>query len=152
MMCFRRTLLRALLPAACLLMSLPAQALPSCTVASGGVLSFGAVVPLASTGNVGSNSGASFWINCSSDVTSVPAIHSATARVMASGGASLPFSLSAQSPGGQALPASAPGHPLAIALDGSNQVVTLHGLIRAADFAGLPAGAYSQVISVTVEY
>jgi spore coat protein U-like protein len=56
----------------------PALAAPTCTIASGATLSFGAVVALASTGDVTTNSGTSLWVNCNSDVTGAPALYSAT--------------------------------------------------------------------------
>jgi hypothetical protein len=34
----------------------------------------------------------------------------------------------------------------------SNRTATLHGRLRAADFRSLPAGVYSQVIELTIEY
>jgi spore coat protein U-like protein len=138
--------------AATLLAANQANAVPTCTIASAAVLSFGTVVPLASTGDISTNSGGSFWINCNADVTSVPAIYSGTPRLMAFGDSGLPFQLSAEHAGGLGLPSTSPGYPVDIAHDGSNQTVTLYARILAADFKGLPAGAYSQVLSVTVEY
>lgn len=140
------------LPLLLLACASPAWAVPTCTVASGGALSFGAVVALASTPDVQTNSGASFWVNCTSDVASTPAIYSATARTMTSGGNSLPFALSAVSAGGPGLPTGLPGAPLAIAKDGSNETVTLYGEILTTDFKGLPSGQYSQSITITVVY
>jgi spore coat protein U-like protein len=130
----------------------PALAAPTCTIASGATLSFGAVVALASTGDVTTNSGTSLWVNCNSDVTAAPALYSATPRTLVSGGNSLPFALSAVSPGGAELPAASAGAPLAIARDGTNHTVTLYGRIAASDFRMLPAGAYSRAISLTLEY
>lgn len=130
----------------------PALAVPTCTVASGASLSFGTVVPLASTGDIASNSGSSFWVNCTIDVSSTPAIYSISTRTMTNGGSVLPFHLSAISPGGLSLPTSPPGSPLALDKNGSNETVTLYGKILAADFKGLPSGVYSQVVWVTVEY
>lgn len=143
---------RLLCFALALLASGPALAVPTCTVASGGLLSFGNVVPLASTGDIGSNTGGSFWINCNTEVTSSPAIYSASLRQMSNGAAILPFRLSVSSVGGADLAVSAPGTALDLARDGSNETVTIYGKILAADFKGLPSGAYSQVVMVTVEY
>jgi len=143
----------ALLP---LLILLPhsgaAFAIPTCTVASGATLSFGAVVALASTGDVTANSGGSFWVNCTSDVSTTPTLYSATARSMIQGGNTLPFTLSLVSPGGADLPATSPGAALSIPKDGTNRTVTLYGKIRAADFKGLPSGLYSRTLSLTVSY
>lgn len=129
-----------------------AHAVPVCTVASGASLAFGNVVALASTGDIGSNTGSSLWINCNAEVGAMPRIHSASQRVMVSGAGSLPFLLSMSSPGGIELPVSAPGAVAVIALDGSNQTVTLHGKIFAADFSALPSGSYLGQLVITVEY
>jgi hypothetical protein len=127
-------------------------ALPRCTIATGAYLSFGPVVALASTGNVSTNSGGSFWVNCTSDVTVAPSLYSATPRTMTSGGHSLAFALSAVAPGGAELPTASPGAPLGITRNGSNQTVTLHGRIDASHFRSLPAGAYARSIALTLEY
>ncbi len=129
-----------------------AWAVPTCTVASGGALAFGPVIALASTPNVSTNSGTSFWVNCTADVTTTPAIYSSTTRAMVSGSSSLPFALSVISPGGLELRSSSPGTPLTISKNGSNETVTLYGKIFANDFKALPAGVYVQVITLTVEY
>lgn len=129
-----------------------AWAVPTCTVASGGALAFGPVIALASTPDVSTNTGTSFWINCTADVATTPAIYSGTPRTMVSGGNSLPFALSAVSPGGLELRSGSPGTPLTISKNGSNETVTLYGKIFANDFKAQPAGVYLQVISLTVEY
>lgn len=129
-----------------------AGAVPTCTVASGGVLAFGPVIALASAPDVSTNTGTSFWVNCTAEVTTTPAIYSSTPRLMMSGGYSLPFALSAVSPGGLELRSSSPGTPLSISKNGSNETVTLYGKILAHDFRALPAGTYLQVITLTVEY
>jgi len=129
-----------------------AFAVPTCTVASGATLSFGSVAALASTGIVTTNTGGSFWINCTNDVTTTPALYSATTRTLVSGANTLPFRLSAVSAGGADLPIAPGGAPLGIAKNGSNQTVTLHGTISAADFKALPSGVYSGTIALTLEY
>jgi spore coat protein U-like protein len=129
-----------------------AWAVPTCTIASGATLSFGSVIALASTGDVTTNSGSSLWMNCTSDVTTTPALYSVTTRTLVSGVNSFPFALSASSPGGVELATSSPGTPLGIAKNGSNQTVTLYGKIYNANFRALPAGAYSRVVDLTVEY
>lgn len=140
--------LAALLAAACT----NGLAVPTCTVATGATLSFGNVVALASTGDVTTNSGSSFWLNCTSDVTAAPSLYSPTSRTLTSGGNSLPFALSAVTPGGAELPSASPGVPLAFTRNGTNQTVTLHGRIHSSDFRSLPAGAYAGSIELTVEY
>ncbi len=129
-----------------------AWAVPTCTIASGASLSFGSVVALASTGDVTTNSGSSFWVNCTSDVTATPTLHSATQRTLVSGGSSLPFTLSASSPGGAELPTASPGAPLGMPRNGTNQVVTLYGRILSSHFRSLPSGFYSTSITLTLEY
>ena len=129
-----------------------AQAIPTCTIASGAMLSFGAVVALASTGDVNTNSGSSFWVNCTSDVVAAPTLYSATPPILLSGGNSLPFALSIVSPGGAELPIVSPGTQLGITRNGSNQVVTLYGKILATHFQSLSPGMYSSYITLTLEY
>jgi spore coat protein U-like protein len=128
------------------------QAVPTCTIASGAMLSFGAVVALASTGDVTTNSGGSFWVNCTSDVAPAPALYSATPRTLLSGGNSLPFAMSIVSPGGVELPTASPGAQLSLARNGSNQMVTLYGKVLAANFQSLSPGMYSRSITLTLEY
>ena len=128
------------------------QAVPTCTLASGAMLSFGAVVALASTGDVTTNSGSSFWVNCTSDVGAAPALYSATPRTLLSGGNSLPFALSIVSPGGVELPTASPGAQLGLTRNGSNQMVTLYGNILATNFQSLSPGMYSRSITLTLEY
>lgn len=127
-------------------------AVPTCTVATGATLSFGAVVALASTADVTTNSGGSFWVNCTSDVPAAPLLHSATPRTLTSGGNSLAFALSAVTPGGAELPTASPGAPLGFTRNGTNQTVTLHGRIDSSHFRSLPAGAYARSIALTLEY
>lgn len=129
-----------------------ALAVPTCTVATGATLSFGAIVALASTGDVTTNSGSSFWVNCTPDVTTSPSLYSATPRALSSGGNSLPFALSAVTPGGAELPAASPGAPLAITRDGTNQTITLHGRLSSIHFRSLPSGGYARSIALTLEY
>jgi len=129
-----------------------ALAVPTCTIAAGATLSFGAVVALASTGDVTTNTGSSLWVNCTSDVVTTPRLYSPTARTLVSGNNTLEFSLSASSPGGIELATSSPGTALEFAKNGSNQTVVLYGKLFAANFRALPSGLYSRVISLTVEY
>ena len=143
---------RSWLAAVLMCLGTSAFAVPTCTVASGATLSFGAIVALASTSDVTTNSGSSFWVNCTSDVAAAPALYSATARSLQSGANTLPFALSGVSPGGSDLPTAFPGMTLGIARNGSNQTVTLYGKVLAADFKALPSGTYTRVISLTVEY
>jgi hypothetical protein len=115
------------------------------------MLSFGAVVALASTGDVTTNSGSSLWVNCTSEVAAAPALYSAT-RTLLSGSNSLPFALSIVSPGGAELPTASPGAQLGLTRNGSNQIVTLYGKILATNFQSLSPGMYSRSITLTLEY
>lgn len=143
-----RGLLATMLAAACT----HAWAVPTCTVATGATLSFGAIVALASTGDVTTNTGSSFWVNCTADVSAAPSLYSATPRMLASGSNGLPFALSAVTPGGAELPSASPGAPLEFTRNGTNQTVTLHGRIHSGSFSSLPAGAYATSIALTIEY
>jgi hypothetical protein len=79
-------------------------------------------------------------------------MHSSTPRTLISGAHSLPFALSAVTPGGAELPATSPGAALGFARNGTNQTITLHGRIGASNFRSLPAGAYTRQIALTLEY
>jgi hypothetical protein len=129
-----------------------ASAVGMCSVASSAVISFGAIPALASTGDITANSGTTLWVNCTSDVTSTPSLYSATPRTLTSSWGSLPFNLSIVSPTGAELASAPPGTLLSITRNGSNQVVTLHGMVSAYDFRSLPSGNYSRVLALTVEY
>ena len=138
--------------AVCALVVANAWAAPQCSVASGSTMTFGNVVALASTPDQTTDSGTSFWINCNNEVAAAPVLFSSSARVMSGNGSGLPFKLSLVSAAGTDLPTTAPGTPLGIVNNGTNQTVTLYGKIRAVDFKALPSGLYSTAISLTIEY
>lgn len=144
----RQALLVALLSGACT----HGLAVPTCTVATGATLSFGAVIALASAADATTHSGSSFWLNCTPDVTAAPSLYSATPRLLISGDNSLAFTLSAVTPGGAELPTASPGAPLGFVRDGTNRTVTLHGHMDAGHFSSLPGGAYARSIVLTLEY
>lgn len=123
-----------------------------CSVGMGGLLDFGAIVALASSGNVDSNSGASLVVRCDADVTLPPALYSGTSRDLSGPGGALPFRLSLLSPGGPDLPEAPPGAPLALPSDGADHAVVLHGRLRATDFAALPSGSYGATVTITLQY
>ena len=129
-----------------------AWAVPTCTVAPTATLSFGTVVALAATGDISTNTGSSFWVNCTSDTTVSPSLYSATSRTLLSGAGSLPFTLSVNSPGGIEIASAPPGTQLGIVRDGTNQTVVLYGRIFASSFQSLPAGVYTRSIVLTIEY
>lgn len=127
-------------------------AAPTCTVATSATLSFGVVIALASSADVTSNTGSSFWINCTSDVLAAPLLYSGTPRALVSNGHSLAFGLSTVAPGGPELPTTSPGTALGVPHNGNNQTVTLHGRLESRHFKSLPAGAYARSVALTVEY
>jgi spore coat protein U-like protein len=121
-------------------------------VAASPNLSFGSVIALANTPDVDANTGSSFWVNCNSEVVAAPTLYSSSERTMFSGASQLPFHLSLSTPGGSELPSQFPGATLDMINDGTHQTITVHGRLRALDFHSLPAGVYSQVIELTIEY
>lgn len=129
-----------------------AYAIPTCSIASGAMIAFGPIVALESTGSVTANSGATFWVNCTSDVSSSPTLYSSTPRTLQSGGNSLPFSLSAVAAGSIELPTLPGGQSITMVRNGTPQTVTLYGRVAAADFKGLPSGSYARSITLTLEY
>ena len=137
---------------ACVVLCQGARAAPECTVAANPALSFGPVIALASSSDVDANSGSSLWVSCNNEVTGAPALYSASDRTLASGASLLPFRLSLSTPGGSELPAQFPGAVLDMVSDGTQQAITVHGRLRAADFRSLPAGVYSRMVELTIEY
>ena len=130
-----------------------AMAAPTCTIATGATLSFGSVVALASTPDQTTNSGTSFWVNCSEDVTTAPTLYSSTTpRTLQSSVYSIPLALSTHSPGGPELPFAAPGMPLSLLRNGTAETVVLYAKIQSTHFRSLPSGSYTAVLSLTVEY
>lgn len=116
-------------------------------------IDFGAVVALASSGNKTGDSGSSFQVACSSDLS--PKIYSTSARVMDDGAAhTLPFDLcTAACNGSNSLPATqGAASALTITQDGTLQPVKLYGAVQASDFQALPAGAYSKTVTINVDY
>ena len=128
--------------------SAPAFAL--CAVSGSATIAFGAFEALASSGNQSANSGSTFVVKCTPNEK--PALYSTTPRTLVSGTSSLPFSLSIVSPGGPELPTMSPGAPMSFLQDNKDQVFVIHGLVRSADFRGLPSGTYSRVVTLTLEY
>jgi hypothetical protein len=133
----------------------------SATLTSGcevqaGSIAFGSIVTLASVGDKTADSGTTFKVACSSDVT--PTIASTTVRSMSDGAGTphlLPFNLSL-TPGAAAddLATTTPV-ALTITQDGTMQTVPLYGKVLAANFTGanaLPAGSYTNTMIVDVAY
>jgi hypothetical protein len=121
--------------------------------AAAATIDFGSVVTLASSGNKTADSGSTFQVACSSDLS--PKIYSTTARAMTDGGVnSLPFDLClAACTGSNSLPsAQGSAEALSMVQDGTLQPVKLYGSLLASDFKGLPAGSYSKIVTINVDY
>lgn len=130
-----------------------AMAVPTCTIATAATLSFGSVVALASTPDQTTNSGTSFWVNCSEDVVAAPSLYSSTTpRTLVYGADSIPFALSTEAPGGPELPFASPGMPLNLLRNGTAETVVLYAKIQSIHFRSLPSGSYTAVLSLTLEY
>ena len=119
---------------------------------SSAAIAFGSVTALLSSGNKAANSGSGFSVACSSDLS--PKIYSDTARTMTDGTNNLDFDLClAACDGSNGLGAdSGSANTLSITQNGSPQPVALHGRITAANFKALPAGAYTKIVTVSVDY
>jgi len=125
----------------------------SCTVGSGGTLSFTGIVALASTASQTTDSGQSFKVRCDSGVTGTLRLYSATPRVLRNGANSLPFNLSLTSgAASDDLPTNSPGTSFSVAPDGLDHAVTMYAKVFTQDFRALHGGLYSASITVTVEY
>jgi hypothetical protein len=133
----------------------------SATLASGcevqaGTISFGSIVTLASSGNQIADSGTTFKVACSSDVS--PTIASTTTRSMTDGAPTpslLPFNLSMTAGAASNDLASTTPAALSITQNGALQTVTLYAKVLASNFTGvnaLPAGVYSNTMVVDVAY
>lgn len=148
-----RPQLRALCGLCLLTICQLASALPTCTIATGATLSFGNVVALASTPDQTTNSGSSFWVECSADVASTPSLYSSTTpRMLVSGSNSIPLALSTEFSGGPELPFASPGMPLNLLMNGNAQTVVLYARVQSIHFRALPSGVYAATLSLTLEY
>ena len=147
----RQRRLRQLLAASLCAAVVGAQAVPTCTVATGATLNFGAIVALASTPDQLTQSGSSFWVNCSADVSNAPSLYSTTPWALHAADQTLPFQLSLNN-FLTLLPTNGPGAALPIVANGSNQVVTIYARLLATQFRALPAGDYTGVVSVSIDY
>lgn len=117
---------------------------------------FDAISSFADT-DVVADTGGTLMIACTTGTT--PLIWSDSPRVLTGPGAGvveIPFSLG-QTPATaltDALPIIAAGEAIAapFVADGTEQSVPLHGLIKAADYAGKDPGLYSASITINVNY
>lgn len=110
-----------------------------------------------SDADVVADTAGSLLIACTAGTT--PLIWSDSTRTLSGPGAGveiIPFSLG-QTPAAaltDALPIISTGEAIAapFVADGTEQAVPLHGLIKAADFAGKPPGVYTASITINVNY
>lgn len=136
-------------------MTVSATVSEACSV-SASTMVFPAISPFSETDVVADTAG-SLLIACTALTT--PLIWSDSPRVLTGPGAGvdeIPFSLG-QTPATaltDALPIIATGEAIAapFVADGTEQPVPLHGLIKAADYAGKVPGLYSAVITINVNY
>jgi spore coat protein U-like protein len=124
----------------------------SCSV-SAATMGFGSFAALLATGARTADTGESLSIACTTGTS--PKIWSDTARTLSNGTDSFAFNLS-QSSGAAAdnlplLSSSAEAIP-SFTADGSSKLVTLYGMIPAANFSNKPVGVYTANIQVKVDY
>ncbi|HVZ45626.1 MAG TPA: spore coat protein U domain-containing protein [Ramlibacter sp.] len=133
-------------------MSVSATLTSACEVQTSGSIDFGSVVALASTGDQAVSNATGLTVACSNGLS--PSLYSATDRNMLNGADQLPFDLCvADCTGSNGMGASSDAAtPIDITTDGSLHAVPLYARIKAADFKGLPAGAYSKTVTINVLY
>ena len=131
-------------------MTVDATLTTGCEVTATSAIHFGSFVALASTGDKTADSGSTFQVACSN--SAAPKLYAVGTRQMVNGANVLPFNLSLTE-GAEAdnLPLVT-GTALAITQNGSLQNVTIYGKTLAANFKGLPSGAYTTTVAMTVEY
>jgi hypothetical protein len=136
-------------------MTVSATVSEGCSV-SASTMTFPAISPFADTDVVADTAG-SLLIACTALTT--PLIWSDSLRILTGPGAGeveIPFSLG-QTPATaltDALPIIVAGEAIAapFVADGTEQAVPLHGLIKAADYAGMAPGLYTAIITINVNY
>lgn len=127
----------------------------ACSV-SASTMTFPSISPFATTDAVADTAG-SLMIACTAATS--PLIWSDTPRILTGPGAGIveiPFSLGQTTVTAltNALPVIVAGEAIAapFVANGTEQAVPLHGLIKAADYAGKAPGLYSTVITINVNY
>jgi len=125
----------------------------ACAVSSAATISFGTVSTL-DTADVTANSGGTFTVACSSDMT--PKIFATGTRAIGIlGAATLPFKLSLDSTfvAADLATTGSPGDDLGITQDGTDKTVILYARLAKTDFNLLPAGVYTtNGVTVSVSY
>jgi spore coat protein U-like protein len=133
-------------------LAVDATLVSACTVSSTATISFGSFSSQ-TAGDTTANSGSTFLVACSSDLT--PLIFATGTRTLVNGGNILPFNLSLTS--GAAtndLPLTlGTAEALTVTQDGAPHAVLLYARALTANYAGLPAGVYNAgTITVSVSY
>ncbi|MBE0546698.1 MAG: spore coat protein U domain-containing protein [Rubrivivax sp.] len=121
----------------------------ACAVSAGATIGFGSFSTLAAADET-ADSGSTFTVACSSDM--VPTIFATGTRTIINGVNTLPFNLSLTSGAANDDLPTVLGSAAALTLvkDGTAKVVTLYAKLAKANFASLPAGAYTNSGAVTV--
>ena len=124
----------------------------ACEVSGTSTISFGNFAALSSTGNKTADSGSSFQVACSNSAS--PTIYATGTRKMLNGTYELPFNLSLTSgAASDDLPSSSgTAAALTVTQDGTLQDVAIYAKTLASDFRGLPSGAYTTNVTVSVAY
>lgn len=121
-----------------------------------GAISFGNIVTLASTPDQTADSGSTFQVACSSDLS--PTIASTTLRKMSDGAGTphlLPFNLSLTAAAASDNFPSATPVALPTAKDGTMKALTIYAKVLNSNFTGtnaLPAGTYTATLVMDVTY
>ena len=124
----------------------------ACSVSPTAAIHFGNITSLLAAGDKTGDSGSTFQVACSSDVS--PLISNADTHTMLFGAIPLPFNLSlVAGAAANDFPPTATG--LVMTKDGTLQTVTLDGKVLASNFTGTnakAAGAYTVNLVVAVDY
>lgn len=131
-------------------MTVDATLTTGCEVSATSAIHFGSFVALASTGDQTKDSGSSFQVACSN--SAFPKLYAVGTREMVNGANVLPFNLSLTAGAETDDLALVTGTALEITQNGSLQNVTIYGKTLAANFKGLPSGAYTTTVAMTVDY
>jgi len=124
----------------------------ACDVSPTASISFGSFAALASSNDRTADSASTFQVACSSSAT--PTIYATGERKMLNGANGLPFKLSlTEGADADDLPSdSGSASTFTLTQDGSLHDVVLYAKTLAADFKGLPSGAYTTNVTVSVAY
>jgi spore coat protein U-like protein len=134
-------------------MTVSAELTTACIVSTTSAIDFGSFAALAATGDKTASSGSTFQVACSNSAT--PTISATGTRSMVNGVTNLlPFNLSLTS-GAAANDLSADaldGSAFTLTKDGDLHDVVIYAKTLASNFKGLPSGAYTTDLTVSVTY